>query len=221
MIAADLTVDVPGFRVRVAFEHGAGLLAMVGPSGSGKTLTLRALAGLTPSTGSLVVHGRSLGGVPPHQRGMAWVPQQDALFPFADVLGNVTFGLPRARRTLADPVVARLCDEVGIAHLVKRRVADLSGGERQRVALARALATEPSILLLDEPFAALDLASRTELGAHLRAAVDARELCAVLVSHDAREVRHLADCVLPFTRGQGGQVQSVDEWAATLTKETS
>ncbi len=221
MISVEVTVDVANFRVHAAFEHGAGLLAMVGPSGSGKTLTLRAIAGLTPATGTVTLHGRDVVGVAPHKRGTAWVPQKDALFPFLDVLGNVTFGLPRVRRTLADPRVALLCEEVGIAHLLKRRVVDLSGGERQRVALARALACEPSILLLDEPFAALDDASRTELGRHLRTAVDSRGLCAILVSHDSREVRRLADSVLPFSRGQAGQVQSVMEWAATLPKETS
>ncbi len=221
MISVDVTVDVPNFRVHAAFEHGVGLLAMVGPSGSGKTLTLRAIAGLTPAKGRVTLHGQEIVAVSAHLRGVAWVPQQDALFPFMDVLGNVTFGLPRARRTLADSAVALLCEEVGIQHLLKRRVVDLSGGERQRVALARALACEPSVLLLDEPFAALDDGGRTQLGSHLRAAVDSRGLCAILVSHDSREVRRLADSVLPFSRGQAGQVQSVREWTATPPKESS
>ncbi|MFT6158474.1 MAG: ABC-type sulfate/molybdate transport systems ATPase subunit [Myxococcota bacterium] len=221
MIAVDVTVDVPHFRVHAGFEHGAGLLAMVGPSGSGKTLTLRAIAGLTPASGTVQLNGRNVANMPTHQRGLAWVPQQDALFPFTDVLGNVTFALPRARRTVADPAVAQVCEEVGIQHLLKRAVVDLSGGERQRVALARALVGEPLVLLLDEPFAALDDASRTQLGAHLRTAIDSRGLCAILVSHDPREVRRLADCVLPFSRGQSGRVQSVTEWTATLAKENT
>jgi len=174
-----------------------GTLVLFGASGAGKTLTLRALAGLTrPAGGHVRCGGRVLFDtatgvvVPPQSRRVGYVPQHTGLFPYLNVRGNVGFGVPRATRaTRVDALLA----ELDLVALGDRAPASLSGGEQQRVAIARALAPGPQLLLLDEPFSALDRAARRELRAWFAAHVRAQAQVVVLVTHDAEEARSLGD----------------------------
>jgi molybdate transport system ATP-binding protein len=197
------------FDLEASLRLEQGVLVLFGPSGSGKSLTIRALAGLIrPDRGSIEVRGRTVFDaagrvhVPAYKRQVGYVPQAPSLFPFRNVIQNVLFGLPRRERRADHPGVARLMEELEIAHLAQSPPHDLSGGERQRVALARALAVEPRLLLLDEPFAAVDVDGRRVLRATLRATLERHGLPAVFVTHDPEEARSLADTVVRFESGR-------------------
>ncbi len=191
----------PVVRAATCSVDSGGFLAIVGASGSGKTTLLRAIAGFVPVTsGTVTLGGRVVDGpgvcLPPEQRGIGIVTQDGSLFPHLTVARNVAFGLPR--RTLADGTptrerVAELLDMVGLAGLADRSPHELSGGQQQRVALARALAPQPDVVLLDEPFSALDAGLRTELGAEVRELLTAARTTAILVTHDQGEALSLAD----------------------------
>lgn len=180
----------------VSFAAACGeRLAVLGPSGAGKSTLLLAIAGLTRiARGSVTIDGR-----PPAPGAAAIMFQTPLLFPWLDVLDNVTFGLdvaargtPAARRARARDLLAM----VGLAHVAARRPGELSGGERQRVALARALAVEPPLLLLDEPFSALDPETRARLREDVAQLVAATGATLLLVTHDAVDAAALADRVL-------------------------
>jgi molybdate transport system ATP-binding protein len=198
-----------GFTVDADLALDAGVLVLFGPSGAGKTLTLQALAGLIPGVrGHLRVGGEVLldstrrASVPAHARRIGYVPQQHALFPFLDVTGNVAFGLPRAERRRGSERVSALLDELDLGALASAQPGSLSGGERQRVALGRALAVEPRLLLLDEPFAAIDAEGRAGLQRLLRAVIDRRRVPAVVVTHSAAEALALGDRLVRVERGR-------------------
>jgi molybdate transport system ATP-binding protein len=195
------------FRVRSEIALERGVLVLFGPSGSGKSLTLRSIAGLErPASGFIRVQGETVFAddvwVPPHRRRIGYVPQHHSLFPFLDVRGNVAFGLPRSQRRGGLRAVDELLAELGIAHLAQSRPGSLSGGERQRVALARALAVRPRMLLLDEPFAAIDRSGRSALRQTLLAALRHHATPAVFVTHDIEEALEIADTVVLFERGE-------------------
>jgi molybdate transport system ATP-binding protein len=192
------------FELDVNATFARGVTVLAGPSGAGKTTLLRIVAGLVrPDTGRVALNGAVLDGVPAFRRDIAYVFQEYALFPHLDVLGNVTFGLaargvPRAdRAALAHAWLERL----GIAPLARARPAALSGGERQRVALARALAWEPRAVLLDEPFAALDDATRRAVRDEVRAVLAGLDVPVVLVTHDETDVAAFAAPVVRLERG--------------------
>ncbi|MFI9274481.1 ABC transporter ATP-binding protein [Kitasatospora sp. NPDC052896] len=194
----------------VDLEVPAGALAAVlGPSGSGKTTLLRVIAGFeradagTVSLGERVVDdGRRQ--LPPERRQIGYVPQDGGLFPHLTVAGNVAFGLPgRARRHTA--VVGELLDRVGLAGLEGRYPHQLSGGQQQRVALARALAVRPQIVLLDEPFSALDAGLRASVRADVQAILREFGATAILVTHDQDEALSMADLVAVVRDGRIAQ----------------
>ncbi|MCC6163254.1 MAG: ATP-binding cassette domain-containing protein [Acidobacteria bacterium] len=188
----------------VAFGVEPGeVLALFGPSGSGKTTVLRSIAGLYTPASTLVRYGTDVWSdttagvhVPVHLRRLGFVPQDAALFPHLGVVDNVTIALlhlPRAeRRARAIDVL----EQVHLSHRLGRRPADLSGGERQRLALARALARNPQVLLLDEPFAALDRRLRLALHAELAEVRRTLDVPIVLVTHDQDDVTRMADRVV-------------------------
>ncbi len=234
-LRAEFSVDIggresasPGFRLEVDLALESGVLVVFGPSAAGKTLCLRALAGLVPSTrGRIRVGERVLldtdegVSIPAHRRGVGYVPQHQALFPFLDVAANVAFGLPRNRRRHPDAAFSALLRSTGLAELASRPVGTLSGGQRQRVALARALAPAPALLLLDEPFAALDRSSRAALRTHLRGHLRATATPAVLVTHDLGDALELGDELLRLEngrvveRGKPADLLAAELWQAT------
>lgn len=193
-------------------------IALLGPSGSGKTTLLRILAGLDfPDAGTLSRDGRDLLRVGARDRGVGLVFQHYALFRHMTVFENVAFGLrvrPRARRPskaeIADRV-DRLLRRVQLDGMAQRYPSQLSGGQRQRVALARALATEPELLLLDEPFGALDAQVRVALRRWLRHLHEEMNLTTVFVTHDQEEALELADRVVVMNQGRIEQVGTPDE----------
>jgi sulfate transport system ATP-binding protein len=194
------------------------LVALLGPSGSGKTTLLRILAGLDwPNSGELRVDGADWLALEAQRRRVGFVFQHYALFPHMSVFDNVAFGLtirPRAERPTKTEIarrVAELLAMMQIPDLGSRYPAQLSGGQRQRVALARALAIEPKVLLLDEPFGALDAAIRKDLRGWLRRLHDQLGTTTVFVTHDQEEAFELADRVVIMAEGRIEQIGSADE----------
>jgi len=193
-------------------------LALVGPSGAGKTTVLRVIAGLeTHYTGRLTIAGQDMAGVPARRRNIGFVFQNYALFRHMTVAENVAFG-PRVQRSMPEAAiqarVAELLELVQIPHLAGRRPAQLSGGQQQRVALARALATQPQLLLLDEPFGALDPLVRKEIRGWLRALHARLGLTSIFITHDQTEAIELADRVAVMQGGRILQLGTPDELEA-------
>jgi sulfate transport system ATP-binding protein len=185
------------------------LTALLGPSGSGKSTLLRVIAGLeTPDEGSVVIEDRDVTTVPPQRRDIGFVFQHYAAFKHMTVRDNVAFGLKVRKRPKAE--IAAKVDEllgiVGLAGYQERYPSQLSGGQRQRMALARALAVEPKVLLLDEPFGALDANVRAELRAWLRRLHEEVHVTTVLVTHDQEEAMELADRIVVLNEGRIQQV---------------
>jgi sulfate transport system ATP-binding protein len=203
-----------GFQAldNVSVEVPSGsLLALLGPSGSGKTTLLRIIAGLdVPDTGSVYYHDEDATFRSARDRNVGFVFQHYALFRHMTVFENIAFGL-RVRHWAKDRVVARvreLLDLIQLGSLGDRYPAQLSGGQRQRVALARALAPEPRVLLLDEPFGALDAKVRLELRQWLRRLHDEIHMTSVFVTHDQEEAFEVADKVVVMNAGRVEQVGS-------------
>jgi len=204
-------------RVDLSVKEG-DLLALLGPSGSGKTTLLRIIAGLeSPDEGRVFIDGEDATDHAVGDRGIGFVFQHYALFKHMSVFENVAFGLrvkPRRQRLPEAEVrkrVLELLDFVQLAGLSERRPAQLSGGQRQRVALARALAVRPRVLLLDEPFGALDARVRKDLRRWLRKLHDELHVTSVFVTHDQEEALELADRVVVMNRGRIEQVGTTDE----------
>ncbi|WP_111509417.1 sulfate/molybdate ABC transporter ATP-binding protein [Mycobacterium kyogaense] len=187
------------------------LTALLGPSGSGKSTLLRAIAGLDePDTGTITIHGRDVTDVPPQKRGIGFVFQHYAAFKHLTVRENVAFGLKIRKRPKAEIAskVDNLLEVVGLAGFQTRYPNQLSGGQRQRMALARALAVDPQVLLLDEPFGALDAKVREDLRAWLRRLHDEVHVTTVLVTHDQQEALDVADRIAVLNKGRIEQVGS-------------
>jgi sulfate transport system ATP-binding protein len=204
---------------RIDVEVGTGeLTAVLGPSGSGKTSLLRIAAGLDPlDAGRILLHGTDVTGMPARERNVGFVFQHYALFAHMTVAANVAFGLdvrPRASRPPAAEIRAKvrdLLERVELEALAGRYPHQLSGGQRQRVALARALATEPSVLLLDEPFGALDARVRKDLRRWLRRLHDELEITSLFVTHDQDEALDVADRIVVVNRGRVEQAGALHE----------
>ena len=183
------------------------IVCILGPSGGGKSTLLRAVAGLVPHGGLIEVAGEAMVGVPPHRRGVGMMFQDDLLFPHLDVAGNVGFGLRPA-----DPArVAQMLDLVGLSGFGPRGVDTLSGGQAQRVALARALAPQPRLLLLDEPFGALDVVLKAGLVLDVQRVLRELGMTVLAVTHDRQEAFTLADRVAVLRDGTLVQVGTPDE----------
>jgi molybdenum ABC transporter ATP-binding protein len=200
---------IGSFQLDANFGALGGITGLFGPSGAGKTLTLRCIAGLTrPDEGRIALSNRVLldtdAGVdlPPRERRIGYVFQQYALFPHLTVARNISFGIKHLSRAERDARVAQLLSLVGLPDLEGRMPSQLSGGQQQRVALARALATEPELLLLDEPFAAVDLRLRRRLRDELRRIQEASGTPMLLVTHDLHEVRQLCEWLVLIDSGR-------------------
>ncbi|HXS25183.1 MAG TPA: sulfate ABC transporter ATP-binding protein [Gemmatimonadales bacterium] len=203
----------------VSFEVETGeLVALLGPSGGGKSTILRIIAGLEPADqGTVRFDGAEVDHLRARDRRVGFVFQHYALFRHLSVWENVAFGLrvQKAPRREADARVGELLKLVGLDSLGNRRPAQLSGGQRQRVALARALAPRPRLLLLDEPFAAVDAKVRQELRQWLRRLHDEMHVTSIFVTHDQEEAFAIADRVLVINRGRleqaGSALEIMDE----------
>ena len=205
MLVADAHVVVDDFTLDVALHCADGeLVAIVGPNGAGKTTLLRAIAGLEPlRSGRITVDDVRIDDVPAYRRGIGLVPQSDLLMPHLDVLANVAFGSDRE-------TAREFIDVVGMSASERRRPAALSGGQRKRIAIARALARRPRVLLLDEPFEGLDVATRADI----RRVVASSGGMRLLVSHHPVDALALADRVVVIEGGRVVQDAAPSELSA-------
>lgn len=197
-------------NVNFGIEKGK-LVALLGPSGSGKTTILRMLAGLeTPNSGDIYIDGKRVNDVSGAQRGIGFVFQNYALFRYMTVFENIAFGLEvqNAKKEYVKERVEELIELVGLTGLGNRYPNQLSGGQRQRVAFARALAPNPQVLLLDEPFAAIDAKVRQELRNWLKDTIHRIGITSIFVTHDQEEAVEVADEIIITNQGRIEQIGS-------------
>jgi molybdate transport system ATP-binding protein len=222
-IELDIRARVGALDLAVHLSVPGGLLALVGPNGAGKSTTLMCALGLhRPAAGRIALGGRVLFDaarhidVPIEERGFGYVPQHYALFPHLTALDNVAFGLACARTRPRLPRHARreraraTLRALAVEHVADRLPATLSGGEAQRIALARALVTEPAALLLDEPFAALDVRTRPAMRELLRAELATLGRPAIIVTHDLDDAAALAARIAVIEHGRIVQIDTLD-----------
>ncbi|MCI7812692.1 MAG: ABC transporter ATP-binding protein [Lachnospiraceae bacterium] len=195
-------------NVNFGIEKGK-LIALLGPSGSGKTTILRMIAGLeTPDSGQIVIDGKVVNDIPASERGIGFVFQNYALFRYMTVYENIAFGLrvQKANKRYIDERVRELIQLIGLEGMEKRFPSQLSGGQRQRVAFARALAPKPNLLLLDEPFAAIDAKVRQELRSWLKNMIEKLGITSIFVTHDQEEAVEVADEIILTNKGKVEQI---------------
>ena len=191
-------------NVNFGVEKGK-LIGLLGPSGSGKTTILRMIAGLeTPDSGDIIIDGVRVNDLAASKRGIGFVFQNYALFRYMTVYDNIAFGLrvQKADKKKIDERVRELIKLIGLEGLEKRDPSQLSGGQRQRVAFARALAPNPQLLLLDEPFAAIDAKVRKELRSWLREMIEKLGVTSIFVTHDQDEAIEVADEIIITNKGR-------------------
>lgn len=191
-------------EVSFGIEKGK-LIGLLGPSGSGKTTILRMIAGLEqPDSGEIIIDGKVVNDIPPSARGIGFVFQNYALFRYMTVYDNIAFGLKvkKADNKKIKERVSELISLVGLKGLEKRYPSQLSGGQRQRVAFARALAPNPQLLLLDEPFAAIDAKIRQELRSWLKEMIEKLGITSIFVTHDQEEAIEVADEIIITNHGK-------------------
>lgn len=185
---------------------------ILGPTAAGKSVLIECIAGLHRiKSGEIWIDGRNVTVLAPEEREVGYVPQDYVLFPFLNVLGNVVFGLRRAKSAEITQRVESLVNLMGISHLLKRDVRSLSGGEKQRVALARALATSPRVLLLDEPLSALDLQTSKHLRLELKRIHRELGVTMMHITHDQAEAEEMADRIAILNMGKVEQVGRPEE----------
>ncbi len=190
------------------------LAALLGPSGSGKTTILRMIAGLDmPDSGDIAINGIRVNDIPGSKRGIGFVFQNYALFRYMTVADNIAFGLEVQRKSKKEikSRVEELLELVSMKELGKRYPHQLSGGQRQRVAFARALAPNPQLLLLDEPFAAIDAKVRRELRTWLKEMINRVGITSIFVTHDQEEAMEVADTIIITNQGRIEQIGTPNE----------
>jgi molybdate transport system ATP-binding protein len=209
MLNVNIKKNIPGFKLAVDFSISGEILAILGPSGSGKTITLRCIAGLLqPDEGRIELNGKVLFdsekhiNLPAQQRGVGFVFQNYALFPHLTVYQNTAFGMKGRSKQEIDQRVSWLLGRMHIGGLSKRYPKQLSSGQQQRVALARALSTEPEVLLLDEPFSALDTPRRERLERELLTLQDFYKGDILFVTHDLAQGYKLGSKIAVYESGR-------------------
>lgn len=197
-------------NVNFGIEKGK-LIGLLGPSGSGKTTILRMIAGLeNPDSGEIVIDGKVVNDIPASKRGIGFVFQNYALFRYMTVFDNIAFGLKIQKKSkkFITERVNELVKLIGLEGLEKRYPSQLSGGQKQRVAFARALAPNPNLLLLDEPFAAIDAKVRQELRSWLKDMIERLGVTSIFVTHDQSEAIEVADEIIITNKGRIEQIGS-------------
>lgn len=197
-------------NVNFGIEKGK-LIGLLGPSGSGKTTILRMIAGLeNPDSGKIVIDGKVVNDIPASKRGIGFVFQNYALFRYMTVFDNIAFGLKIQKKSkkFIEERVNELVKLIGLEGLEKRYPSQLSGGQKQRVAFARALAPNPNLLLLDEPFAAIDAKVRQELRSWLKDMIERLGVTSIFVTHDQSEAIEVADEIIITNKGRIEQIGS-------------
>jgi ABC-type sulfate/molybdate transport systems ATPase subunit len=209
MLQIQIQKQLRDFPLDVNLTLPAGVTVLFGRSGMGKSMTLACVAGLaTPDAGRIVVNGCTFydsdAGVnlPPQQRRVGYVTQEYLLFPHLTVAQNVAFGLIKHSRREREAIVQEALSWLGLEKLARQRPRELSGGQQQRVALARALVTRPQVLLLDEPFSALDSPTRARLGQDLLRLQQEQRVPVLFVTHDLAEATHLGEQMAVIADGQ-------------------
>lgn len=208
----DINKSYGDFKASKSINFGVEkgkLIGLLGPSGSGKTTILRMIAGLeTPDFGEIIIDGQVVNEIPASQRGIGFVFQNYALFRHMTIYENVAFGLrvKKENKKYIDERVRELIKLVGLEGLEKRYPSQLSGGQRQRVAFARALAPNPHLLLLDEPFAAIDTKVRLELRSWLKEMIEKLGITSIFVTHDQDEAIEVADEIIITNHGTIEQI---------------
>ena len=218
-LVLDIHRQLPSFTLDLRLEVGEEIMVLFGPSGAGKTMTLESIAGLvTPDKGEIILDERVLfrrgkpgahANVPARKRTVGYVFQSYALFPHLTVLGNVRY--PLGRQAHAEERALSLIESMGLGQMADRYPDQLSGGQQQRVAIARALARDPEVLLLDEPFSALDPGLRERLRTDLRALQRERHLIVICVTHNLEDAFALGDRLAVLRDGELEQVGTVAE----------
>lgn len=208
MLDIQIKSKLKHYMLDVEFSVKEELAVLFGPSGAGKTTILKAIAGIyRPDKGKIRLHGRTLLdtpsiSLPPQKRKVGFVFQEYALFPHLNVLSNIKYGLHKSQQLEFKNHVNRLIEEFSIAHLLDQYPEDLSGGEKQRVALARALAQKPGVLLMDEPFSALDEATRDNGHNVIERLKKEWKIPMLLVTHNKQEADKLGDKVIHIGNGK-------------------
>ena len=218
MLEVQIRKKLKAFDLDIAFSLGDERIAIFGPSGSGKSLTLQCIAGLVkPDAGRIVINGRPVfdsargTDLRPRDRRIGYLFQSYALFPHLTVEGNIGYGLHHLRKSERTHRVEKMVVAMRLEGLESRRPGELSGGQQQRVALARALVTEPELLLLDEPFSALDSPIRGRLHAELLQVLERFPITTVLVTHNLAEAYTLSDVMAVYEAGRILQIGSRDD----------
>ena len=214
----DITKNLPGFKLKISFAAAENTVGLLGASGSGKTMTLRNIAGLvTPDSGKIILNGRVLFdaekgiNLPSRQRKVGYLFQNYALFPHLNVQQNIAFGLRHFPRQEQNRRVAEVLEIINLSGLENRYPRQLSGGQQQRVSLARALVLEPEVLLLDEPFSALDGCLRNQLEAQLLETLEKYHGCSLYITHNLEEAYRICTDLLLLEEGRIAAAGSKEE----------
>ena len=222
-ISVDIEKKLGSFHLRVAFEAENETMALLGASGCGKSMTLRCIAGiLRPDRGKIVLNGRTLFDsekhidLPPQERRVGYLFQQYALFPHMTVEKNILAGTREGTRTERRDAVQKIMRTLGLEELAKRLPGQLSGGQQQRAALARILVGKPELLLLDEPFSALDYQTRLAVSGDIAQIIRREHKTALLVTHDISEAISLSDRIVVLTH-RPATVKAIHDLGALRT----
>ena len=208
MLKVDIKKTLNHFELDVSFQMNKEIVVLFGKSGSGKTTILNSISGLgEPSSGSItlndvIFYKSGQKPLPVQKRKIGYLFQDYALFPHMTVEKNVYYSIPKKERHLHEAKVNEIIHSVGIGHLLNKYPHQISGGEKQRVALARALALEPSILLLDEPFSALDSETKEQCHQQLLALKNLWNIPVILVTHSMEEAKKLGDKIIYLEKGK-------------------